>query len=551
LYQQNYLAYLEENGISFELTPDQTQAILDCPECGSTKHTYFNVTNGLWDCKKCKAKGNFYQFKDAYKHPAIEPENSVREISVDDVERYQSALFLSKNNATLEYLTKKRCYSIDEIKASRLGVNDFGDIVIPYYNEKDELYGCQVKNIHTGGWYSIGKPGIYNIQILKDNPDELVVFEGAWDVIAARQYGLKKAISIPGANWRKDSWVLKLKEIQKIYICLDTDEVGTKGARELASRLGLNRCWNVKLPLKDINDCLIAKLPVGIVKKAIQDAEQFPVPGMCSSDRFIDDVMDSIENPNKLKGYPTHYPKLDIMTGGFGPGEIRVVSGLTSVGKTTFLMDEMLQYAKQNIPVAIFCLESAIHKVMKEMLQSLSNRPLSDMTKEEIVALVKQLSEMPIHWFDEREFEGNLNVMKVKELIRQTRDRYGVKFVVIDNLQFVLNTDYSKRSTDEKVTSLMTELKLLAKTLQIHIIAVAHINRQNDGDRPQMQQLKGSSAYEQTSDYIMFVHRDTNPDADPEIKARVEVIVAKNRPNRETGIIQFRYDKEKCLYREE
>jgi replicative DNA helicase len=249
------------------------------------------------------------------------------------------------------------------------------------------------------------------------------------------------------------------------------------------------------------------------------------------------------------------------MTKGFKGGQVRIMSGFTSVGKTTWTMNEMLLYAKQRIPVGIFCFESDQVDVILNMVQYLADKPIGQLSRQEVYSYMDELDNMPIHFFDERNFTDAFNIIKFKDLVKQIRDRFGIKFLVLDNMQFLLNFDHERINFDEKVTRLMTELKNMSKILDIHLIGMVHLNRaaygakDKNGNRivpkPQVHDLKGSSGFEQTADYVMFVHRDTGFDAPDDVKNDVEIIVAKNRPGKGvTGVINFKYIPEKCAYKE-
>lgn len=544
--------YLQKQNISFE--EKDSQLIADCPFCDKEGHLYIHKDKGLWDCKVCGKKGNWNQFTFQTKSIPNDPFASNTQ-ELGNVITYQQRL---KDHPILyDYLTNKRKLSPQVIEEAKIGVNEKGDITIPHYDLEDKLINIKCRYMgeiegHNKYYYAKqgGQVALYNGKILKENPDQILIVEGELDVLAVKTYGVNKVIGIPGATYRKDDWIAKLKDVKEIFICYDNDEAGQKNAYELAVRLGLDKCKKVQLPVNDLNDLLVAGHTVHDFQHLIESAEPFPVAGISKSDVFTDDVLHELLTPDKLKGYPSGYLRLDKITGGFAEQELRVVSGLTSVGKTTWIMNEFLNYARNGLPVAIFSLESPVKKVMKDMLKTLSDKDPHTMDETEIKALIGKLHDLPIHWFDARNFNQRLTVWKFKELIKNARDRYGIKFVVIDDLQFLINTGDRVKSTADNITALMANLKEITNTLNIHLVVIAHVNRQNEGKMPQLSELKGSSGIEQLADYVMFLHRETDPEADDELKSTVKLAISKNRLTGDTGIIHFYYNVDRCTYEE-
>jgi replicative DNA helicase len=173
------------------------------------------------------------------------------------------------------------------------------------------------------------------------------------------------------------------------------------------------------------------------------------------------------------------------------------------------------------------------------------------LNKEQLEDKVKKLGQLPMYWFDSRNFEDAFTIAKFKDLVRQTRDRYGIKFVVLDDLDFLVSSSQKYQNENEVVSTLMTELKTLANTLNIHIIVITHIVKSAGEGIPRMRDIKGSGAIMQRADYVMLIHRETAADADENLKADVTVVLEKNRPGGETGLIHYRYDKVTRRYRED
>ena len=539
-----------------DVTENDTQYILECPICHRDKKVYMGKANLAWDCKVCGAKGSFQKYKHAVEGdtPLGEEPAEVSSFSITetDIEEMQKTL-LEKSTKLLSYLMKDRKFTLEVIKKAKLGANSKGDISIPHF-ENGNLIGLQYRQMNNKIKYMSekgSKYGIFNESCL-DTAEDVLICEGFFDGMAAQVYGFANVVAIPGASAGKTTWIHRFRKAKNIFIAYDCGEdekeKGQKGAYSLAVKLGLERCKSVQLPYGDMNECLIQGVPQADIVKAVKEAKSFPVPGICTLDRFEDELIDHIFAKKGWSAYKTGYEQLDAITHGFDLQELRVVSGVTGAGKTTWIAFEMLRYAERGIPVAMFSLESPIKKVGKDLIQSRIDRPITDLTKEELIQEVREFKNLPMYYFDSREFNSVLNLHRFREALKHARDSYGIKFAVLDDMQFILNTGNRNLNTADKITETIAEMKLIANTLNIHLVIIAHINRENEGGMPTLRQLKGSSGYEQLADYAMFVHRETDPSAPPDIASAVSISISKNRIHGTLGQANFRYDVDKCVY---
>jgi len=562
LNEHDVVTYLKTKGVIIK-SATQSQFVLDCPVCGREDKVYMGKTNGLWDCKagSCGVSGNLYTYA------KIAPRSQHVLVSDATVKRYQE--LLPGSVSAMEYLYG-RGYTLETIQKFKIGVNENGFISLPLYDVNRRIYAIKYRNIDFDNqlgkyetcksqgidgtapkkWMSLGgAPGLFNLENI-DRTKPLLICEGEWDAIIATQIGIKNVVATPGCSNRK--WIDDIKDIKEIYICYDTDEAGMKAAGETASRLGLQRCYKVLLPkqFKDLNEAVLKGFTAQQFKECVQAAEKFPVSGIVSTESFIDDLVLRHENPNKMRGIPTGHKKFDIITGGFSTPELRVITGLIGVGKTTWALDELKRYADQEYPVLIFSLETPVTKVISDFLVNFNGGTTANLSASEYRQLAREFSRIPFHWFGAKDFEGNFNIQTVMDMIRQSRDRYGIKFVLIDDLDFLMTSFSKGQNENEAVGYLMTELKMLATKLDLNISVIAHINKQVGAGLPRMRDIKGSQAIPARPDSILIIDRETSPDADPELKKDVTVIVEKNRLGELTGIVHFKFDPERRTYRE-
>jgi replicative DNA helicase len=224
-----------------------------------------------------------------------------------------------------------------------------------------------------------------------------------------------------------------------------------------------------------------------------------------------------------------------------------------------------LQYAKQGIPIGIFCLETDVWDIQKQMVINMHKGVPKVTSKDELVKVLKEtLYQQPIKYFSDKELEQGLSKGMLLGMLKELRDRYGIKVFIIDNLEFFVASDGSSKELHEKIYTLVNALKAAAKTLGVMIIGVVAVNNSNSSafnhtdmskvplrvkTRPHNGLLKGSSSWKQYADYIVFVHRDTSPNATQDERKMIEVIVSKNRYG-DAGIVCMNYDKSTCTFNE-
>ena len=239
-------------------------------------------------------------------------------------------------------------------------------------------------------------------------------------------------------------------------------------------------------------------------------------------------------------GIPTGFKDLDKMTAGMQAGDLIIIAGRPSMGKTTFAMniaEAVAIGAKQ--PVAVFSLEMPARALVLRMMSSLGNIDQSQLRKGDIkgndtrgkLALaVSQLQNAPLYIDD----GSNLTITELRARVRRLKSEVGaLGLVLVDYLQLMQLPD----SRDDNRASLIGEisrgLKLLAKEMDVPVIALSQLSRQVEhrpNKRPIMSDIRESGAIEQDADVIMFVYRDEvyNPDSQ-DSKGTAEIIIGKQR----------------------
>jgi replicative DNA helicase len=261
----------------------------------------------------------------------------------------------------------------------------------------------------------------------------------------------------------------------------------------------------------------------------------------------VDRLDELFSSEGHITGISTGFDDLDRMTAGLQPGELVVVAGRPSMGKTSFAMniaEHAAISAKQ--PVAIFSMEMSAEQLSFRMISSLGRvnqshlrtGNFSDEDWHRINTAVTIMSEARIFIDD----TPALNPTEVRARARRLSREHGLGLIVLDYIQLMgVAGNTENRATELSLIS--RSLKALAKELSVPIIALSQLNRsveQRTDKRPVMSDLRESGAIEQDADLIAFIYRDEVYNKDTMRKGIADIIVAKQR-NGPIGDVQLTF----------
>ena len=238
-----------------------------------------------------------------------------------------------------------------------------------------------------------------------------------------------------------------------------------------------------------------------------------------------------------ITGVATGFADLDRMTSGLQPGDMIVVAGRPSMGKTAFALNIAEHVGVElRLPVAIFSLEMSGPQIATRFLSSvaridqskLRTGRLTDDEWDRMTVALGKLHEAPIHIDD----TGAINSTDLRARARRLHRQFGkLGLIVIDYLQLMSsNRDNENRATE--ISEISRSIKALAKELQVPIIALSQLSRkveERNDKRPLMSDLRESGAIEQDADIIMMMYREEYYKPDTQDKGVAEVIITKHR----------------------
>ena len=251
------------------------------------------------------------------------------------------------------------------------------------------------------------------------------------------------------------------------------------------------------------------------------------------------DMLFSRDNPSDVTGIPTGFSDLDSMTSGFQGGDLVIVAGRPSMGKTAFSINIAENVALDTgLPVAIFSMEMASTQLAMRMIGSVGRLDqhrmrtgrLEDEDWEKLTTALGKLNEAPI-FIDEGAALSSFDVRARARRLHRQCGKLGL--IVVDYLQLMAapaGRQGENRATE--ISEISRSLKALAKELDVPVVALSQLNRsveQRPDKRPVMSDLRESGAIEQDADLILFIYRDEVYNPDSTDKGTAEIIIAKQR----------------------
>jgi len=249
------------------------------------------------------------------------------------------------------------------------------------------------------------------------------------------------------------------------------------------------------------------------------------------------ELLYSQDNPSNITGIASGFYDLDQKTSGFQPGDLIIVAGRPSMGKTAFSLNIAENVALDlKKPVAVFSMEMSGAQLVMRMVGSVGKLDqhkvrtgrLDDQDWPRLTHALGKLNEAPIY-IDE---SAALNALELRARARRLyRQHGGLGLIVVDYLQLMSSTGSGENRATE-ISEISRALKALAKELKVPLIALSQLNRsleQRPNKRPVMSDLRESGAIEQDADVILFIYRDEVYNPDSPDKGIAEIIIGKQR----------------------
>ncbi|WP_460536487.1 MULTISPECIES: replicative DNA helicase [Humibacter] len=250
----------------------------------------------------------------------------------------------------------------------------------------------------------------------------------------------------------------------------------------------------------------------------------------------IDEIEAAKHKDGSMTGVPTGFADLDELTNGLHPGQMVIVAARPALGKSTLALDFARAAAiKHDLPTIFFSLEMGRSEIAMRLLSAEASVPLQNMRKgtvdqrdwTTIAATRGRINDAPLYIDD----SPNMTLVEIRAKCRRLKQRVGLKMVVIDYLQ-LMTSGKRVENRQQEVSEFSRALKLLAKELQVPVVALSQLNRgpeQRADKLPALADLRESGSIEQDADVVILLHRESAYEKDNPRAGEADLIVAKHR----------------------
>uniref|UniRef100_UPI004047FF0F replicative DNA helicase n=1 Tax=Aquiluna sp. TaxID=2053504 RepID=UPI004047FF0F len=288
---------------------------------------------------------------------------------------------------------------------------------------------------------------------------------------------------------------------------------------------------------------LVNQAQADIYRVASQNAKDDYVGLSDSLEDAIREIESAQNRGGDMTGIPTGFTDLDAYTHGLHPGQLIIVAARPAVGKSTFALDIARHAAVKHKKATIFfSLEMGRAEIAMRMLSAESSIYLQSMRKgtvteadwAKLASVRGSINDAPLFIDD----SPNMSLVEIRAKCRRLAQQVDLKMVVIDYIQ-LMSSGKKVESRQQEVSEFSRALKLLAKELQIPVVALSQLNRQAEQSkdkRPEISHLRESGSLEQDADVVVLLHREGIYERDHPRAGEADIILAKQR-NGPTGTV--------------
>jgi replicative DNA helicase len=255
---------------------------------------------------------------------------------------------------------------------------------------------------------------------------------------------------------------------------------------------------------------------------------------------IFDGTLNEIEaiaaHNGQMVGVSTGFADLDSLTNGLHPGQLVIIAARPAIGKSTLGLDlARAASIKNGLTSVIFSLEMARNEIVMRLMSAEAQIPLahmrsgtmSDADWQKMARKSGSIVEAPLFIDD----SPNMSMMEIRAKCRRLKQKHDLRLVIVDYLQ-LMSSGKKVESRQQEVAEFSRALKLLAKELEVPVIAISQLNRgpeQRQDKKPMMSDLRESGSLEQDADVVILLHREDAYEKESPRAGEADFIVAKHR----------------------
>lgn len=496
--------FASENGFRTRRTRKEL-IFTKCPYCGNTSRNdkekfAINLRTGQFNCFRasCGAKGNMITLARDFNFSLGDQEDSYYRIGPQrHYRRFKKPEKIESKDDALEYM-KSRGISEEICRKYQITSNTEGNIVFPFFDEKEELWFVKYRLKHPkpGGLKefceSNTKAILFGMNQCNLENKTLIITEGQIDSLSVSEAGFENAVSVPtgatGFTWVPHCWDWMMN-FDKIIVFGDYEKNHITLYNEIAARWKF-KVWHVQekdyLDCKDANE-ILQKYGPDQIRKCIEDAVQRPIPRAkeLSKVEYI--------NPYDIEKLPTGIKDLDeTLCGGLPFGQVILLTGKAGDGKSTFASQILLSAIQENYKCFAYSgeLPNYLFKSWIDYQAAGADNTYEEWTrwtwekprkvKSDVLRKITDWYSGRIWIYDNSAGEVDDEEGGLMALIEQVINQYNVKVILIDNLMTGLDLEPGLSADKfDRQSTFMKKLARIALRYNVLIILVAHKRKDN------------------------------------------------------------------------
>lgn len=561
------MQYIVQKGWTFKQSGSERCELETCPLCHSHGYTHFYIVcvpgnqDGLWVCHKCGKSGHLNDLRERLGDQIkgiVDVGTKGKLEEMPNVQTLHEALLADME--ARDYLQNVRGLTLESIKQFKIGLEkkyvkkvggEVRCIVYPYLNELGNSVWVHWRTIPDAPKAFVSLTGwdarLFQEHVMnKEGLKEITFVEGEINVIKAMQNGVQDIVGVPGANFKKAMWLEQLDRLglEKIYICYDRDPNGTgkKAAQELASRIGIDKCYKITLPKFDfINSDGVQKPGKDVDdwfthgggtleewEKLKSEAPKFDVDGVVGMDEALDNFQAELEGKvSMMPKYAMPWVSLSKYLG-LEPGDVLDIIAPEKIGKTTFALNLMENFVNNYEEDAIIiCMEMTNDRMLRKWVSHVA-QVRDKVTFDQIEAAKLRddfLAGVIISRAKHQGRKGSLYFCNPKginstddmyKLIIDCIRRYGVKHVVVDNIQLLSGRTLKGDSRMIHLDKISKNLASIAKEYTINMYRIVQPHRIRDGELCTSADADGAGSIMKDCDACIVLNRAKKPEMSAE-----------------------------------
>lgn len=347
------------------------------------------------------------------------------------------------------------------------------------------------------------EPCLFGWQAMQKSQRMLLLTEGEIDCMSFYELGFGNALSVPfgGGKGGKHQWIdseyHNLDRFEEIFICMDNDEAGNSAAKDIATRLGIERCRIIELPYKDVNECLIKGVDTDKMLEIIAGAKFLDPDELAPASQFLQDTIAAFYNKDEGL-FKSRWLALN-NDFSFRESELTIVNGVNGHGKSQVVGQMMLDAMSNGVRCCVASMELKPDILLKRL------------TRQALCMKIPPHIEIEaaFNFYDENlwlfSLTGTAKADRLLEIFSYANKRYGIKLFVIDSLMKcgIAEDDYNgQKEFIDKVSDFKNDHNA-------HVILVTHSKKAESEEKPTgKMDVKGTGSITDLADNLFIIWRN-------------------------------------------